>query len=389
MNSFLAKIYLYSFFDELIFIYPLYAVMFVDHGLSALEISALLTVWSLTVFALEVPSGVLADKYSRKNILFLGQLIRAGGYASWLFFPTFPGFLVGFVLWGIEGAFSSGTFEALVFDELKRGGREAVFTRVLGRAHSLGLVAIIAASAGATAAISLGYGFVLEISIGSVLIASALLLLLPRAPRAGSTRERAYFALLKEGIGNAIHRPGVLHLLVFVSLGLALAGALDEYWPIFACEAGLPRYALGLFLAMATGAQALGSAIAYRFEHFSRRFFYAVFALNGVLVLIAALLMRPSSVLLIVVFSFSFKIVEVVFAGRLQRAIPSDTRATISSVRGFFVEIGAIGMYLGMGGMARVSSYRIGVLCFGLVIVFTGLLYWLSSHGERSRPDAA
>lgn len=126
MRSFITKIYLYSFFADLIFIYPVYSVMFVDKGLSPLQISILLMVWAGTSFVLEVPSGVIADKYSRKNILVFSQLVRIIGYMFWVLMPNFLGFLVGFILWGIKSAFTSGTLESFIFDELKACNRVSV-----------------------------------------------------------------------------------------------------------------------------------------------------------------------------------------------------------------------------------------------------------------------
>jgi hypothetical protein len=51
MIAFLSKIYSYKFFDDLVLIYPLYAVMFADHGLSAMQIGVLLAVWTLSSHA--------------------------------------------------------------------------------------------------------------------------------------------------------------------------------------------------------------------------------------------------------------------------------------------------------------------------------------------------
>lgn len=55
VNKIKSLFYTFSFFDEFILIYPLYAVMFADKGLSATQISTLFIVWSLTSFLLEVP----------------------------------------------------------------------------------------------------------------------------------------------------------------------------------------------------------------------------------------------------------------------------------------------------------------------------------------------
>jgi len=124
--------------------------MFVDHGLSPIEIATLISAWCATTIILEVPSGVLADRHSRKAIMVFGAVLRAGGYTCWALFPEFWGFLVGFVLWGIEGALGSGAFEALVYDELKRFGRQDEYARVMGRCRGLGQAGIVVSAAAAS-----------------------------------------------------------------------------------------------------------------------------------------------------------------------------------------------------------------------------------------------
>ena len=130
MNSFLIRLYAFSFIDELMLIYPFYAVMFVDYGMSGLEVSILFATWSGTCVVLEVPSGALADRFSRKWVMAAGQLVRMCGYACWALYPDFWGFFIGFVLWGTESALSSGSFEALVYDELKHQRKEADYVKV-------------------------------------------------------------------------------------------------------------------------------------------------------------------------------------------------------------------------------------------------------------------
>ena len=170
MKSFARRLYSFCFFDELMLIYPFYAVMFVDYGLSGYEVSLLFAAWSGTCIALEVPSGALADRFSRKWVMFAGEMFRVGGYACWAIFPDFWGFLIGFVLWGSQGALSSGAFEALVYDELKQFGRESGYVKILGRARSLRYAGMIVASVVAAAAVAFGYQFLLWGSMAAVLL---------------------------------------------------------------------------------------------------------------------------------------------------------------------------------------------------------------------------
>lgn len=48
--------------SELVPLYPLYALLFLDTGLSAAEISLLFAAWSVTALLTEVPAGALADR---------------------------------------------------------------------------------------------------------------------------------------------------------------------------------------------------------------------------------------------------------------------------------------------------------------------------------------
>ena len=59
--------------------------MFVDHGLSPIEIATLISAWCATTIILEVPSGVLADRHSRKAIMVFGAVMPAFvGLANWM-----------------------------------------------------------------------------------------------------------------------------------------------------------------------------------------------------------------------------------------------------------------------------------------------------------------
>ncbi|WP_436851273.1 MFS transporter [Streptomyces asoensis] len=141
-----AALYAYAFLDEFVLLYPVYALLFADSGLSVGQISSLFVLWSLTGVLLEVPSGAWADAVSRRLLLWVGPLLGAAGFALWVLFPSYGAFAAGFVLWGARGALGSGALEALVYEELDRAGAADRYARIMGRAHALGQVAVMAAT---------------------------------------------------------------------------------------------------------------------------------------------------------------------------------------------------------------------------------------------------
>ena len=101
-------------------LYPVYTLLFSDTGLSVWQISSLFVIWSVSSLVLEVPSGALADATSRRRLLILGPLLTAVAFALWVAAPGCWVFALGFVLWGLKSALTSGALEALVYEELRR-----------------------------------------------------------------------------------------------------------------------------------------------------------------------------------------------------------------------------------------------------------------------------
>ena len=372
---FLARIYAFRFFDSFLLIYPLYGVMFVAHGLTPFQVSLTLMAWATTGFLLQIPSGVLADRWSRRWMLSAGQLVRVIGFAAWLFYPGFPGYLAGLTLWGVKSALTNGVYEALVYDELKAAGRPQDYARVMGGAWAMTAGSILLASLAAAAAVKLGYPLVLWASIAGGLACAASALALPRARRSLPTGRPQYLAHLAQGFRFALgHRliPAVIALLAFSQ---AFGGGLEGFWPIFGSKTGLSAPQVAVFAAAIAGAQALASANAHRLRRLAGPAFHALFAAMGLALALAAWIFQPWTVGLVVVLAGGFKLIDVNFDARMHDAIPSEMRATLASVRSFAGQVTMTLVLAAFGALCQVASYRIGFLVAGAAMATAGAVF--------------
>jgi MFS family permease len=89
-------------------LYPVYTLLFADAGLSVWQISSLFVIWSVSSMVFEVPLGAWADATSRRRLLIIGPLLTALAFALWVAFASFWVFALGFVLWGLKSALTSG-----------------------------------------------------------------------------------------------------------------------------------------------------------------------------------------------------------------------------------------------------------------------------------------
>ncbi|HEX5995088.1 MAG TPA: MFS transporter [Jiangellales bacterium] len=353
-------LYVYSFFDEFILIYPFYAILFVDNGLTTAEISSLFVIWSITSVALEIPSGVLADLVSRRLLLVAGPLLSAAGFALWVFAPSYPAFAAGFVLWGAKGALESGAVEALVYEELDRHGAASRYATVRGRSRTAALVATALAMLAAVPVFGGGgYRAVGVASVAACVLAATVAATFPESRARGEGVEhedlRTFAATLRSGADEVRRRRPVLIALLFLVAVSAIWGALDEYVPLLAVNTGvstamLPALILVVYVGVAVGGLLGGVA-----GRLPRRAVGVLLALAAMAMAVGALTGHAAGFALIGAAFCVFQMVEIAADARLQHAITGPARSTVTSLAGFGTELATIGVFV-IYGAASVGA---------------------------------
>ena len=325
--------------SELVPYYPLYALLFLDTGLSNAQISALFAIWSVTGFVCEVPSGALADRWSRRGVVVLAGVLQAAAFVIWTAAPQVWAFALGFVVWGVSGALVSGASEALVYDGLAAVGAEDSYVRVNGWMTAAELLVQVPTAFAAAALYAVGgYALVGWASVVTCLAAAALALRFPEAPL---TTEDSLAGTLREGVRQALHSPA-LRVLV---LAVALIGGLDaveEYFPVLAGEWGVPTTVVPLAVLVIALAGAAGAALGGRADRLRGGTLLSLLVVAAGCLAVAALWARPAALVLVAVFYGLYLAVLVVAEARLQDRIASAHRATITSVAGLGIELAAL-----------------------------------------------
>jgi len=87
-------------------------------GLNALELVLVGTALELSAFLFEIPTGVVADTYSRRVSVITGFFITGFAFVISGSFPVFEIIALGSFIWGIGWTFISGAHEAWLADEV-------------------------------------------------------------------------------------------------------------------------------------------------------------------------------------------------------------------------------------------------------------------------------
>src|SRR5512141_391475 len=99
-------------------------------GLAPLQLVLIGTTLELSTFLFEVPTGIVADMYSRRLSIIIGYVLMGFGFLIEGFFPAFRPILLAQVVWGLGYTFTSGAKQAWITDEIGEESANKLFLRM-------------------------------------------------------------------------------------------------------------------------------------------------------------------------------------------------------------------------------------------------------------------
>jgi DHA3 family tetracycline resistance protein-like MFS transporter len=223
---------LFSLFFYIIITVNLVYQVEVAH-LNPLQLVLVGTMLEVTAFVSQVPTGVLADVFSRRWSIIIGIFLTGAGFVLEGSIPQFGAILLSQLGWGIGSSFISGAEEAWIASEMgeENVGRAYMRGSQIGQAGAL-IGAVISV---ALASIRLN----LPIVLGGILLMTlsiCLLFFMPehRFQRITESSERPTWSSIGETFrngGRLVRASPLLLTIVAIPLFLGLASeGLDRLW---------------------------------------------------------------------------------------------------------------------------------------------------------------
>lgn len=163
-----AKLYLgYKFFAALYFSYPIF-YEFASQAITPIQIGLFFSFIGICGFIAEIPTGIIADKYSRKFSGLLGMSVLTMAPLIIYFGHTFSAYLVAAVFYGVGRAFLNGALDSLVYDH-KNVSKDA-YRKVNAYEITYGQAGILASAAcgGVLFSVNQGLPFIAEATAGLI-----------------------------------------------------------------------------------------------------------------------------------------------------------------------------------------------------------------------------
>jgi DHA3 family tetracycline resistance protein-like MFS transporter len=230
------KVYLFIEFTASAFFSMMFVTMSLYEatvaGLTPLQLVLVGTTVEISIFIFEIPTGVVADAYSRRLSIIIGYFIMGFGFLVEGLFPAFLPILFAQVFWGLGYTFTSGATQAWLSDEI---GEETT-NKLLIRANRVSLYASLLGMGLAILIGSQSVGLpILVGGAGVILIGFALLIIMPETgfrptPKEDRNNWQHMWHTLSEGVKAVRSRPQLMTILgVGLLYGLYSEG-FDRLW---------------------------------------------------------------------------------------------------------------------------------------------------------------
>ena len=370
-------------------------------GLTPVQLILVGTALEVSAFVFEVPTGIVADVYSRRLSIIIGYVLMGLGFLVEGFFPAFLPILLAQIIWGLGYTFTSGATQAWITDEVGeetanklflRGTQVGLFASLLG----MGLAMLVGAN---NVAMPIQVG-----AFGVMLIGFTLMVIMPETgfhptPREDRTTWQHMWHTFQKGSKAVRSQPRLMNI-VFIGLFYGLySEGFDRLWvkhllDNFELPVLFGNNQVAFFAALRV-AGAILTILAVRFVEkrvdstsplaIGRAVLLVTGAISVALIGFALSPFLGLSLGLYLVISVLRNVHGPLQTGWVNQKLDSQVRATVHSM---FGQVDAIGQTLGgpvVAGIAAVGSAVAALVTSGLLL--TPALFFIGRANSKSREE--
>lgn len=331
---------IYTLFSSISFI-SLYTNLYLQENFefTISQIGIALIIYQATKFIFELPTGVIADKYSKKLSVIIGNLLIILSYAMLLLNKDYL-IYISFFLKGIGYTFISGSFEALFVNSLdnkflvKINSLERIFFYLgIGISSILGGIII--------GIFSFKVIIILDILILFVIFIISVLI---KEEKITNNNEKYLLSSLK-----LIFKEKFLKYFLIIDLIVAISFInIEDFFSVYLSNRGISIEIIGIFIFLKLFlASTIGYVIHNLYKNINKIKVYNIFSILHIV--FAILMYVQQNVILVPILytlsSVSFSMFSPIKYEIFQTHIKDSVRSTVLSIKSLFISIGGIISY--------------------------------------------
>jgi len=383
------KDYIFSFLSSLNLTQGVWMLYLAYRGLTLFEIGIMESIYHITAFSMEVPTGIIADIYGRKTSRIIGRLISVVAVVTMLFANSISLFALSFIFTALGNNLESGAGEALVYDSLKELGKENQYMKISGIKElffqSASSIALIVGGYLATIDYALVYKFALVLAIITVIQAFSF-----TEPNYGKIEKEkntfsTFIKQLKTSIKILKNDRKISFLIIVLEVFSVYFATEFFYVQNLLKISGSTEFQIGIVLASGSVGGALMAVMVHKIDNIftpdQLLLFFPILAIIGFWLMTITNIIWLAFIFLSIIEGSLF----VLIGDYVNRLIPSEQRATIISFQSMLYSILMIIIFPVIGKLGDVYGLHTAFIIIAIFSTITlGSLVWaLKSKSDK------
>jgi MFS family permease len=386
----LMPLYIAVFLQGFLLWVPVEKLFMTEIGFDPASVGLMAAAYAAVVPIIEIPSGILADRWSRRGVLIissvaLGLCALIGGLSN-----NVATYIVSALILGVYFAMYSGTLDAVVYDTvLEETGDSDDFEKRIGRVRLAEAIALVASSllGGWLAGLATPrLMYFLSVPIAALSIFAYLWF---REPRLHKTEEatslRSHLAVTSRTL---IQRGKLLPIIGLAVLTALVLQVVFEFGPLWLVALAAPAVLYGPYWAALTSTFGLGGLLAGKVQ-LNRLMPLSITV--GLMILASLVLTRESGVLIAsiaqVVLALLIVLASIHVTRLLHDAVTSTVRSGVASGVGALSWIAFLPTALIFGIVSKQTGvHTASWMIVGATVGVCILLVTMALRGRRAEP---
>lgn len=382
----LVPLYVAIFCQGFVLWYATEKLFMTSIGFNAATIGVMVALYSAVIILSETPSGILADRWSRKGVLILAAVALAisgliGGLSD-----SVPIFLVSTCFWGVFFALYSGTYDSIIYDTLLEEEKTADrFEHYLGILKFTDAAALIlGALLGGLIAQFIGFRETYFFTVPIALLSIVALCMFHEPKLHKSEVASPIIKHIQETLSAVLRRKSLLPILVVLVTTGVLTFIILEFSQVWLIALAVPLYLYGPVDALLLAGYGLGGAAGSRFQLHKKPVLLSTLAVTLLSGIGLSLFQNIAAIVVcLVLISLGLTVITIVFTKQLHDSLHSKIRAGAASAVSSLGRVVIIPVVLLFGYISQQTDiFNASWILVVLILIMS--FFALTSYKERT-----
>lgn len=383
-------LYLYEFISTFILFYAVDTLFYLERGITSSKYLFFVVISYIVQLLFEIPSGVLADKYSKKKVLIISQILFIISTIIFIIAQNYIVFIIATIVTGLQKCFGTGIINSFLYESLENKNK---FNKCLFIKNTIYYTAyMLAMPIGGFIAEKLSIVTTYYITLIPAIIGLIVLFFL-NENKTNNVKNNdnitGKLEILKNGL-KEINKKSFIKTIIFTNaILLAVIKLVEESHPDYSIQIGITEFQIGIYtsfiLIFCIIGSYLGSKIKERYHNIA---IYLNPILTGFCILLLGLLNNKIGIMFLLVMYIFEESFDNIMLSKVHNSISSKSRVTVESLMSILQCVCGIIIGSGISIFLNYININISYVILGLLIIIYSSLVILFKFINKLKFDS-